>query len=106
ELKCIWPQQVCAVGKSTVTPSRSSTVTVARPTWGNNVSLKHVTKRATRTVVASHCQPGTSTTDIGGLAGNKSGQAALEAEHRQPLRAPHPVPVQPAQPVDHRRYVP
>src|SRR5262245_44728556 len=55
------------MGKSTVTPRRSSTVTVARPTWGNNVSLKHATKRATRTVVASHCRPRTSTTDIGGL---------------------------------------
>ena len=52
ELKCIWPQQVCASGNSTRTPSRSSTLTVARPTWGNRVSLKQVTNSPTRTHVA------------------------------------------------------
>jgi hypothetical protein len=30
-------------------PPRSRTATVARPVWGNNVSLKHVMKSAART---------------------------------------------------------
>src|SRR5215213_9382086 len=50
-LKCIWPQHVCARGKSTSTPRRSRTSTVARPVSGNRVSLKHVMKSAARTVV-------------------------------------------------------
>src|SRR5664279_2044367 len=46
---CIWPQQVCASGKTTSWPSRSSTCTVARPASGNSVSPMQVTKRAMRT---------------------------------------------------------
>jgi hypothetical protein len=56
ELKCICPQQVCAVGKSTVAPSRSRRLTVARPTCGNNVSLKHVRNSPTRTVLSVSTQ--------------------------------------------------
>ena len=42
------PQQVCASGKSTSTPSRRSSVTTAVPTSGNSASLMHVTISATR----------------------------------------------------------
>src|SRR5215208_2309541 len=48
-LKCIWPQHVCAYGKSTSTPRRSRISTVARPVSGKSVSLKQVMKSATRT---------------------------------------------------------
>ena len=47
---CIWPQQVCARGTSTVQPSRSSSPTVALPTSGNNPSTRQVTNKATRTL--------------------------------------------------------
>jgi len=47
-LYCIWPQQVCASGKSTSTPSRSSTRTVAIPVLGKATSLTQVTNRAMR----------------------------------------------------------
>ena len=46
---CICPQHVCSSGNTTSCPSRSSTSTTARPVPGNSVSLKQVTKRATRT---------------------------------------------------------
>src|SRR5215218_3858353 len=48
-LKCIWPQHVCAYGKSTSTPRFSRTSTVAQPVSGKSVSLKQVIKSATRT---------------------------------------------------------
>ena len=48
-LKCICPQQVCSSGKATSCPSRSSSVTTARPVSGNSVSLKQVMKSATFT---------------------------------------------------------
>src|SRR5215217_3262941 len=48
-LKCIWPQHVCAYGKSTSTPRRSRISTVACPVSGKSVSLKQVIKSATRT---------------------------------------------------------
>ena len=41
------PQQVCAAGKSTSTPSRRSSVTTAFPVSGNIASLTQVTIRAT-----------------------------------------------------------
>ena len=44
-----WPQQVCAIGKSTSTPSRRSSVTTAFPVSGNNASLMQVTINATFT---------------------------------------------------------
>ena len=44
ELKCIWPQHVCSTGNSTSSPTRSRTVTVARPTSGASVSARHVMK--------------------------------------------------------------
>ena len=43
----ICPQQVCSRGKTTVHPSRSSSVTVARGASGHMVSLKQVAKIAT-----------------------------------------------------------
>src|SRR6516225_9118077 len=42
-LKWGWPQQVCAAGKSTVTPSRRNSRTVATPTSGKRASPRHVT---------------------------------------------------------------
>ena len=47
-LMCICPQQVCSDGKATVCPSRSSSVTVARPTEGNIASARQVIINATR----------------------------------------------------------
>src|SRR3954454_6798052 len=46
---CICPQQVCASGTSTSTPSRRSSRTVALPTSGIMPSTRQVTSRATRT---------------------------------------------------------
>src|SRR3954447_15297554 len=46
--QCICPQQVCSSGNSTSCPSRSSRRTTALPVSGNSVSLKQVTKSATR----------------------------------------------------------
>ena len=45
-LTCICPQQVCAQGISTVTPTRSSTWTVAFATWGTTPSTRQVTNSA------------------------------------------------------------
>ena len=57
-LMCIWPQQVCAGGNATSWPSRSSTVTVARPTSGKSASARQVTKSAIRMSSACHGRPG------------------------------------------------
>src|SRR5262249_27557365 len=55
-----WPQQVCASGKSTVTPSRRKRRTVATPTSGKRASPRHVTNSETRIgllrLAASFCE--------------------------------------------------
>ena len=51
---CICPQQVCAAGKATSCPSRSSTDTVACPAAGTSPSTKHVTNSPMRTPSSEH----------------------------------------------------
>src|SRR5688572_17809698 len=46
-LKCGWPQQVCDPGKSTATPRRRNSFTVATPTSGNRASPRQVIIRET-----------------------------------------------------------
>src|SRR5262245_66328938 len=46
------PQHVCPPGKSTLTPSRRSSVTMATPTSGKNMSPRHVIMSDARTAPA------------------------------------------------------
>ena len=100
------PQQVCASGKSTSTPSRRSSVTTARPVSGNIASLMQVTISAT--LIGHPCRSSQTTrrrTASGrgcgrparaGLRGCRADDAVRRGPGPARCRARSPRPVRPA----------